>query len=450
MPYIQNTDADRARMLEAVGARSIEELFADIPESIRWRGDFDIPSGLPEMELDKRANELAAKNITASSRPSFLGAGVYRHFIPALVDELAGRSEFVTAYTPYQPEASQGALQAFFEYQTMICMLTGMEIANASMYDGATAFAEAALMAAGLKKKKRRLVVSAAVHPEYRSVLKTMTENTDLEIVTLEPEEGVTSAAAAAAELGKGDAAALLIQSPNFFGCIEDVEALCAAAAREDALAAVSVDPVSLSVLEAPGRQGADIVTGEGQGLGSPMSFGGPGFGFMATRDAFIRHLPGRIVGRTDESRGGKAYVLTFQTREQHIRRARATSNICTNNALIALRATIHLAALGRKGFSALGRLAATKAHAAAEKITALPGFEAAFPAPFFKEFTLRCPVPAREVNRILIEEGIVGGYEASWNFGEKMENHMILAVTEATRDEDVDRLIEVLKGIGR
>ena len=444
MTYIQNTDEDRALMLETIGARSVEELFEDIPESIRWTGAFDIPEAMSELELADAVNRLALKNITSSCRPTFLGAGIYRHFVPELVNHLAGRSEFVTAYTPYQPEASQGALQAFFEYQTMICMLAGLDISNASMYDGATALTESALMAIDLKRKKR-IALSAAVHPEYKQVLNTYLQHAGVEIVEIPVENGVTPTDAALGALE--GAAALLFQSPNFFGCIEDVKSLSNAAEAAGALSALSVDPISLSVLEAPGKQGVDIVTGEGQALGTPMNFGGPGFGFMAARSEFIRRLPGRIVGQTEDKSGRRAYVLTFQTREQHIRRARATSNICTNHALVALRAVVYLSALGRTGFKTLGKLVAAKSHRAAEAITALPGFEAAFEAPFFKEFTIRCPRPAADVNRILLDKGIVGGYEAGRHFAGS-ENDMILAVTEMTTDHELSLLTDALKGI--
>lgn len=445
MPYIQNTDADRARMLEVIGAKSVDELFADIPDGIRLKRDLDLPEGLSEMELQQRIYSLALQNVTAFCRPTFLGAGSYRHFVPTVVDHMAGRAEFVTAYTPYQPEASQGSLQAFFEYQSMMCMLTGMDISNASMYDGGSALTEAALMAVDLKRKKR-IAVSEAVHPEYRAILDTYMKYYGVEIAVIPHENGVTPPAAVRKAL-EGGASALLYQTPNFFGCLEEVDALAAAAADAGALAALSVDPISLSILEAPGRQGVDIVTGEGQALGSPLNYGGPGFGFMTTRVDYVRRLPGRIVGETVDVNGDKAYVLTFQTREQHIRRARATSNICTNHALVALRGAIHLTALGRTGFRKLGEVCTAKAHAAADRICALPGFEAAFAAPFFKEFTIRCPVPAAEVNRILLDNGIVGGYEPAADYA-GMENDLILAVTETTPDGDVDRLVDILKGI--
>lgn len=445
MSYIQNTDSDRDRMLDAVGAGSVEELFSQIPESIRWKGKFQIPASMTEVELENKAYELAHRNVTASCRPSFLGAGSYRHFIPAVVDHLAGRSEFVTAYTPYQPEASQGALQAFFEYQTMICMLTGMEISNSSMYDGATALTEAALMAIGITRKKK-LVTAATLHPQYRAVLATYLRHTDVEIVEVPQEKGVICEKALHETLDD-ETACFLFQSPNFFGCIEDSAALIDAAAARGALSAVSVDPISLSILEPPGRLGADITVGEGQSLGTPMSYGGPGFGFMATREKYIRQLPGRIVGKTKDGDGRTAYVLTFQTREQHIRRARATSNICTNHGLIALRASVYLAALGRTGFRNLGLTVAAGARSAAKRICAVRGFELAHDAPFFKEFTIRCPVPAVEVNRKLLEAGILGGFEAGKEYSGS-EDLMILAVTEMTTSNDVDRLIDCLKGI--
>ncbi len=445
MPYIQNTDADRVRMLETIGAASVEELFSEIPKAIRWNGELDIPEALSEMELQREIRGLALKNRTSSCRPTFLGAGVYRHFIPALVNHLAGRSEFVTAYTPYQPEASQGALQAFFEYQTMICMLTGLDISNASMYDGATALTEAALMAVDIKKKKK-IALSAGVHPEYRAVLETYLKHTGVEIVEIPLDKGATDPAVAAGLAA--EAAGLLIQSPNFLGSIEDVEALSAAANSAGALSIVSVDPVSLSIIEAPGHLGAHIVTGEGQALGSPMALGGPGFGFMAAKKEFVRRLPGRIVGQTEDASGKQAYVLTFQTREQHIRREKATSNICTNHALMALRGAVHLAALGGTGFQRLGNLVTAKAHAAAERICGLKGYGLAFDAPFFKEFTIECPVPAGQANARLLEDGIVGGYEAGGDYA-GMEKNMVLAVTEMTDDSEVDALVDALGRIG-
>ncbi len=445
MSYIQNTDSDRARMLQAVGAESVNDLFTDIPDSIRWKGEFDIPRSMTEVELENRAYELAHRNITASCRPSFLGAGSYRHFIPALVDNLAGRSEFVTAYTPYQPEASQGALQAFFEYQTMICMLTAMEISNASMYDGATALTEAALMAVGLTRRKK-IVAAATLHPQSRAVLATYLRHTDISITEVPAKNGVVDEKSLRDALDD-ETACLLLQSPNFFGCIEDSAGLIGAASEKGVLTAVSVDPISLSILEPPGKLGADIVVGEGQSLGTPLSYGGPGFGFLAAREKHIRQMPGRIVGKTVDEKGRIAYVLTFQAREQHIRRARATSNICTNHALIALRAAVYLAALGREGFRNLGRTCAAAAHEAARRICEVKGFELAFAAPFFKEFTIRCPVPAGEVNRKLLDAGIVGGFEAEKEY-DGCSDLMILAVTEMTTRVDVDRLVDCLKGI--
>lgn len=430
-------------MLAAIGAQRIEELFSNIPESIRFKGELDLPGTASELEVRQRLSELGAGNQPATRRPFFLGAGIYHHFIPSLVDHLAGRAEFVTAYTPYQPELSQGALQAFFEYQTMICMLTGLDISNASMYDGASALAEAALMAVDGTRRKE-ILVSKAVHPEYREVLKTYLSHLDVEVIEVECSQGVTPVKEIEKCLSE-NTAALLLQNPNFFGVLEDVEAAASLAKGAGALSVVSADPISLSVIRSPGECGADIATGEGQGLGIPMSFGGPGFGFLACRMERVRRLPGRIVGQTVDREGKPAYVLTFQTREQHIRRERATSNICTNHALMALRAVVYLSAFGRQGFRKLGEAIVAGSHAARERITSLDGFEAAFEAPFFTEFAVRCPKPAKEVNAHLLKEGITGGYELGRDYP-GMEDLMLFCVTETTADEDVDRLIEALK----
>ncbi|MFH1999007.1 MAG: aminomethyl-transferring glycine dehydrogenase subunit GcvPA, partial [Planctomycetota bacterium] len=347
--------------------------------------------------------------------------------------------------TPYQPELSQGALQVFFEYQTLICMLTGMDISNASMYDGASALAEAALMAID-GTQRNKVLLSEAIHPEYRKVLQTYLHHLDVEIITIPCAEGLTSMSEMEEKLS-GETAAVLMQSPNFFGVIEDLEKAAALAKKVGALSIASVDPISLSLLRTPGELGLDIATGEGQGLGSPMFFGGPGFGFLACRMERVRRLPGRVVGQTVDHDGRPAYVLTFQTREQHIRRERATSNICTNHALIAIRAAIYLASLGRTGFTKLGEIIVAKAHEAAKKITALDGYESGFDLPFFKEFVVRCPAPVSLINAKLRENNITGGYELGRDYP-GMEKMMLLCVTEMTSDQDVERLINVLKEI--
>lgn len=445
MPYIQNTKKDQAEMLNIIGVKEIEDLYRSIPESIRFKGELNLPEGLSELEVKGQIDSMGARNRAAGQRPFFLGAGIYHHFIPSLVDHLAGRAEFVTAYTPYQPELSQGALQAFFEYQTMICMLTGLDISNASMYDGASALAEAALMAID-GTRRREVWVSRAVHPEYRTVLKTYLQHLDVQVREIPCEGGLTALDDLENNLTE-TSAAVLLQNPNFFGAIEDVETAASLARKHGALSIVSADPVSLSILKPPGEMGVDIAVGEGQGLGVPMSFGGPGFGFLACRMDRIRRLPGRVVGQTVDKEGRPAYVLTFQTREQHIRRERATSNICTNHALIAIRALVYLSALGRSGFEKLGKIVTAKAHGAAEKIEAVEGFSLAYNAPFFKEFTLRCPCPASKINAALLQNDIIGGYELGKDYP-GMENMMLLCVTEMTGHEHVDQLVEVLRGL--
>ncbi len=447
MPYIQNTESDQAEMMKAIGIKNKDELFRCIPESIRLKGNLDIPKGMPEMDVVAEIKSLGAKNRPSSEMPSFLGAGVYHHFIPAVVDNLASRSEFVTAYTPYQPELSQGALQAFFEYQTLICMLTGMEISNASMYDGASAMAEAALMAVDTTKRKR-VLVSETVHPEFRAVLTTYLQRLDVDVVELPvSKDGSTSMEKTDGNLTE-NTAAVILQNPNFFGCIEDVEPSVSLAKARGAFSIVSTDPVSLSVLKPPGQIGADITTGEGQGLGVPMSFGGPGFGFLSCAKKLVRRIPGRIVGQTVDRRGKPGYVLTFQAREQHIRRERATSNICTNNALMAIRALVYMTALGREGFGALGRIILKKSHGAAKRIAAIDGFDLTYTAPFFKEFVVRCPIPASKVSAALLENGIISGYDLGRDYT-GCDKLMLFCVTETTSDSDVEKLAEVLKGLG-
>lgn len=445
MPYIQNTESDQTEMLKQIGVDRLEDLFDSIPESLRSKKALDLPDGLTELEVRDRVAQLGARNQRFDGKPFFLGAGIYRHFIPSLVDQLAARSEFVTAYTPYQPELSQGALQIFFEYQTMICMLTGLGLSNASMYDGASALAEAALMAIDGKRKKE-IVVSDAVHPEFRRVLHTYLRHLDAKIIEVPCTDGRTSPDALKQNLSS-ETAAVIVQNPNFFGLIENVKGAASLAHQNDALAIASVDPISLSILKSPGELGVDIATGEGQALGVPMSFGGPGFGFLACREERVRRIPGRVVGQTVDQAGKPAYVLTFQTREQHIRRERATSNICTNHALMAIRGVIYLTALGRTGFKKLGEIILAKAHKAAERIAEVPGFDLVHDAAFFKEFVVQCPQPAARINAALLEAGIVGGYDLGL-VDPSMGKNMLFCVTETTTDAHVDLLIDALKTI--
>ncbi len=362
MKYIPATSAERDRMLQTIGVRSIEDLFTDIPDAVRLRKPLDLPAPMADPDLLAHVHRLAERNIDCDRVACFLGAGAYDHFVPSTVSHLALRPEFLTAYTPYQAELMQGELQAIYEYQTMICELTGMDVANASMYDGASATGEAAHMAADLTKR-REVLVSTALHPEYRQVLLTYTSHLPITVRDLPHSDGTTSPGAARAAITDATAA-LIIQSPNFFVCIEDGDALVQAAHDRGALLSVAIaEPLSLGLLRPPGEYGADIATGEGQPLGNALNFGGPYLGIIATREEYVRRIPGRLVGRTADTEGRPGYVLTLQTREQHIRRARATSNICTNEALNALIAAVYLSTLGREGIRHVADLCARKAH---------------------------------------------------------------------------------------
>ena len=445
MSYIPNTDVDRAKMLEAIGLTSIEELFADIPEEVRFPA-LDLPAPLSEMEVVRLLGELAEKNADLDHYACFLGAGAYRHFAPAVVDYILRRGELYTCYTPYQPEVSQGTLTAIYEYQTMVCQLTGMEVANASMYDGASALAEAALMACRITKRER-VVASEATHPEYRQVVRTYTQGMGLEIqdtgyMRQDARWGQTDLAQLR-DLVDEETACVAVQYPNFFGVIEDLEAVGEIAHERGALFVVCADPIALGMLKPPGDYGADIVVGEGQALGAPPNFGGPYLGLFATRMKHVRQMPGRVIGQTVDAQGRRGFVMTLQTREQHIRRQKATSNICTNEALMALAATVYLAAMGKGGLRKAAELCYHKAHYAAARIADLPGFEV-LSEPFFKEFAVRMPFPPAEVNAQLLERGIIGGYDLGRAYPE-LADTMLLCVTEMNTGEEIDRLVEVL-----
>jgi len=442
MPYIPHTDADRRAMLEAIGVASVEELLAPVPEALRLRRPLALPPPLSEPELVGHLARLARGNRGASELVCFLGAGAYDHYVPAVVDHLAGRSEFLTAYTPYQAEISQGVLQSIYEFQSLICDLTGMEVANASMYDGATALAEAGFMALRCTKQRNTLVISRSVHPHARQVLRTYADGLDIRIREVPFADGTTDLEALRKAV-TSRTAAVILQHPNFFGCLEDVREAAALAHRAGALLVVSVDPVSLGLLRRPGDLGADIVVGECQGLGTPLSYGGPYAGFFASRTAFVRQMPGRIVGKTVDAEGNPGYVLTLQAREQHIRRARATSNICTNEAWIALRATVHLAVLGREGLREVARLCLQKAHYLKDRLVAL-GWQPAFSAPFFKEFAIKTPEPPARLNRRLLKAGILGGLDLG-PYGRSLKHHWLLCVTEKRTKEEMDRLVEAV-----
>jgi glycine dehydrogenase subunit 1 len=445
MEYISNTADERREMLKVIGAESVEALLADIPEAVRLKRDLNLEPPLSEMELKAELLKISERNADLLHRPCFLGAGAYDHFIPSVVKHLAFRSEFYTAYTPYQAEMSQGILQTIYEFQTMIAELTGMEVANASLYDGASALAEAAIMAVRITRR-RNVLVSRGIHPNHRAVLKTYLSGTDVRLIEIPWREGVTDAE----EIGRrlnGNTAAVLVQTPNFFGCLEAVEELASLAHAQGALLGISVDPMGLGLLQPPGPQGADIVIGEGQSLGNPLSYGGPYLGFLATRAEFVRQMPGRVVGATVDLDGKPGYCLTLQTREQHIKRERATSNICTNEALAALCATVYLSVMGREGIREVGRLCVQKAHYLENRIAGLDGFETAFRRPYFKEFTVRTPVSPSRINRRLLKLGIVGGLDLS-RVDRKLKNHWLVCVTEKRTREEMDRLVSALEAM--
>jgi glycine dehydrogenase subunit 1 len=443
--YIPNTDADRSKMLETLGLDYLEELFEAIPPEKRYP-HLDLPPPLSEMEVKKLVRGLAEKNADLDHHPCFLGAGAYHHFVPAVVDHIVRRGEFYTAYTPYQPEASQGTLTSIYEFQTMICELTAMDAANASMYDGATALAEAGLMAARITRRDR-LVVASTLHPSYRQVLRTYTQGLGLDIREVGySEDGGVDLHQAEQSLDE-EIAALLVQHPNFLGSLEDLLPLSELAHAVGALLVVCVDPIALGLLCPPGEQGADIVVGEGQCLGNPLSYGGPYVGLFACRQKYLRQMPGRLVGMTKDIEGRRGFVLTLQPREQHIRREKATSNICTNQALVALATTVYLAVMGKQGLRQVAELCYHKAHYAAQQIVALPGYERLFGA-FFKEFVIRTPLPPAEVNAHLWDRGIIGGYELARDYA-RLTDCFLLCVTEMNTREEIDRLVQALGEIG-
>jgi glycine dehydrogenase subunit 1 len=447
MSYVPHTDADRAEMLAAIGVERIEDLFQDVPAACRFP-ELNLPEPLSEMEIMAELEAMSEENLDTGHFPSFLGAGVYNHYVPRVVDHIISRSEFYTAYTPYQPEISQGTLQSIFEYQSMICALTGMQVANASHYDGATSTAEAVIMALNVGRgKRKRVILSPALHPEYRAVVRTYTQGMGLEIT------GDADLSAGLKDLiGMLDrnTACLVVQSPNFFGQIEDLEGLAARVHAVGAMLVVVADPISLGLLKPPGAYGADIVVGEGQSLGNGLNFGGPYLGYFACLEKDVRKMAGRLVGETVDVEGKRGFVLTLATREQHIRREKATSNICTNQALCALATAVHLAALGKTGMRRLAELCYHKAHYAASRIAALEGYEIVGDRPFFKEFTVRCPAPVKDINHFLLEEwGIMGGYDLGRDYAH-LQNHMLVCVTEVISRVEIDGLVAGLAAAGK
>ncbi|GER88133.1 putative glycine dehydrogenase (decarboxylating) subunit 1 [Dictyobacter vulcani] len=448
MSYVPNTQEEQQAMLESLGFSSLDDLLTPVPAEVRLNDPLDLPPALSEPDLKRLMTRMAAKNRSLDTTISFLGAGTYDRAIPSVVPHLQNRSEFVTSYTPYQPEVSQGMLQATYEFQTMVCQVTGMDIANASLYDGSTAVVEAALMALG-PGGRGEIVISAGVDPQYRRVLQTYSFARGFTIKEVGLENGVTSQQDLQAAISK-NTAAVVIQQPNFFGNVEDVRAIEPIAHQGKTLfVSVITEPASLGVIAPPGDYNVDIAVGEMMSLGNNMSYGAPALGFMATKQKFMRLLPGRLVGQTVEEGGKKqtGYVLTLQTREQHIRRERATSNICTNQSLLAVGATIFMAAVGKQGFREMGELCLQKAHYAFRQITAIPGFKAAFTGPFFDEFVITCPVSNAKLEQLFERAGIIGGYPLAESYP-GMDNQMLFCVTETRTKEDIDTLVSVLKEV--
>jgi glycine dehydrogenase subunit 1 len=446
--YLFNTPDQQRDMLQTIGADSVDELFEQIPPAIRLNRPLNLAPAAGEMEFEREVRSLASRNSGSGSRACFLGGGVYDHFIPAAVDEIAGRGEFYTAYTPYQAEASQGSLQTFFEYQSLICRLTGMDVCNASLYEGGTAVSEAAFMAMRVTDRHEKIVVLGSVHPEYRQILRTYLSNLKCELVVVPTPAGTADLAQVKAAVDDRTAC-LVFQHPNFFGCLEEPEELTRVAREVGALSVVSFDPISLGLLRRPGDYGADVAVAEGQPLGIPMQYGGPFLGVFTCRNEYLRKMPGRLVGRTTDRSGHPCYTLTIQAREQHIRREKATSNICTNQGLLALRATVYLSLLGPEGLREAAELCCRKAHYAAERLSTVAGLPRAFAdLPFFKEFVLSCPGDVERVLSRARQAGFDLGPSLS-RFGDDEsgapQNGILVAVTEQRTRQEIDALAAAL-----
>ncbi|PKN80800.1 MAG: aminomethyl-transferring glycine dehydrogenase [Candidatus Cloacimonetes bacterium HGW-Cloacimonetes-1] len=445
MPYIPTTEAQRREMLTAIGVQNFDELIKAIPEKLRLQGRLHVSEALSELEITRSIVEKTCHNMCAQTANSFLGAGLYDHFIPAAVDTIVSRPEFFTAYTPYQAEVSQGTLQFIYEFQTMICELTGMEVANASMYDGASAIAEAILMAVR-KNKLMKAILPATLNPEYVKVIKTYTEGIGVELITAPSQDGLIDLIALEAMMD-GTIGSVIVQTPNFYGNIEDVFALDTIIhANPKTLFIAAVDPIALAILNAPSEYHADIVVGEGQALGNSMYMGGPLFGFFASKLDMARQMPGRIVGGTLDKEGNRAYALTLQAREQHIRREKATSNICSNESLCTLAATVYMSLMGREGMVEIATQSAQKAHYLATEIDKLEGFSLAYPAAcFFKEFVVNTPLPADKIIQLLLPRAIYPGVDMKrWGF----DNQLMIAVTEKKSRKDLNELVSALKEV--
>ncbi|QGQ44866.1 aminomethyl-transferring glycine dehydrogenase subunit GcvPA [Metabacillus sediminilitoris] len=441
--YLPDTEQDQKEMLDLLNVSSIDELFEDIPAEIRLEGELNIPAAVPEPLLMKKMQQLSSQNKNANNYPMFLGAGTYDHYIPSVVDHMISRSEFYTAYTPYQPEISQGELQAIFEFQTMVSELTGMDVANSSMYDGFTSLAEAASLAVA-STKRSKVLISKAVHPESRAIINPVSLGQGYTVEEVDLATDVTDLVKLQEQIGK-DTSAVIVQYPNFFGSIEDLAEIKKIADAHGALLIVSANPLALALLQAPGKLGADIVIGDMQPLGIPMSFGGPHCGYFAVSKKFMRKIPGRIVGQTTDEQGKRGFVLTLQAREQHIRRDKATSNICSNQALNALASSICMTALGKQGVRHMAQLNFEKADYMAKRLQE-KGFTIKNQSPFFNEFVVELPRPVKEVNEKALEAGIIGGYDLGIDYG--FDNQMLIAVTEQRTKEEIDQFVKVLEDV--
>lgn len=439
--YLPMTEEDQKEMLSAIGVSGIDELFSDIPEKVRFKGEYNIKAAKPESALIRELTQMADRNADLKRNSSFLGAGVYDHYIPVIVDHVLSRSEFYTAYTPYQPEISQGELQAIFEFQTMICELTGMDVANSSMYDGGTALAEAAMLSAGQTKRKK-VLISKSVHPESKEVVKTYAKGQYIEIIEIPVKDGITDLNALKSLAGE-DVAAVIVQYPNFYGRVEPLKELEEIVHASKSLFIVSSNPLSLGALTPPGRFGADIVVGDAQPFGIPTAFGGPHCGYFAVTNKLMRKMPGRLVGQTVDDQGRRGFVLTLQAREQHIRRDKATSNICSNQALNALAASVAMTALGKSGVQEMAKANLQKAHYA-KNMFRQNGFEIVNDGASFNEFIVKLNKPVKEVNKFLLQKGIIGGYDLGRDDAD-LENHMLIAVTEQRTKEEIDTFVKEL-----
>lgn len=446
MTFNPHTQSDRTEMLDAIGIETVERLFDPVPAQYRFP-HLNLPPALTEMEAAHRMAQLAERNVTPPAEDIYLGAGSYQHYVPSTVGHILSRGELYTAYTPYQPEVAQGTLQVIYEFQSMVAELLGTEVANASMYDGATALAEGALIAISSSRKKNRIVVASTVHPAYRRVLGTYVEGTGVEVVEAASASGAfTISPDDIAPLLSDDLACVVIQYPNFYGAIEDVAALANQVQEAGGLLVVSTSPVPLGLLKSPGELGADVVTAEGQSLGVAQSYGGPYVGLLGTRQKFIRQVPGRIAGITTDSEGKRGFVLTLQTREQHIRREKATSNICTNQGLMATAATVYMSTLGPEGFREVATASYQNAHYLADQLVESGQFEMAFDAEFFHEFVVTCPGSAKVTNETLLAGGIIGGYDLG-EVSSELNHCLLLTATELNTKDGIDRMVGIATG---